>query len=221
MGALKGSISVRRYAVLDPLPADPRQKMTRGIRSHAFLPLDPAAEPDRSIGWVSILDSADADLRADKLFFVAPGGEHLRLALRIDVLKPPTSEVRRQLQSKLAAHEAEHGRPATRREKGLFKDEIVRLLRKRAFPRVRVTDVVWDLDQRRLYFWSQSKSTNEAFVDLFVKSFGLRLEIEGSARWTRAAVDDKALAQLEPTPELWLGFSGLRPLATDVKEDDR
>ena len=221
MGALKGSISVRRYAVLDPLPADPRQKLTRGIRSHLFLPLDPAAELDHSVGWVSILDSADTDLGTDKLFFVAPGGEQLRLALRIDVLKPPPSEVRRQLQSKVAAHEAEHGRPATRREKGLLKDAIVRALRKRAFPRVRVTDVVWDLDLRRLYFWSQSKATNEAFLDLFVKSFGLRLETEGPARWALGAVDKKALAQLEPTRELWLGFTGLRPLDTDVKEDDR
>jgi hypothetical protein len=71
--------------------------------------------------------------------------------------------------------------------------------------------------------WSQSKAVNEAFVDLFVKSFGLRLEIEGPARWVRGAAgsDDKTLAALEPTPELWLGFTGLRPLATDTTEDDR
>jgi hypothetical protein len=80
--------------------------------------------------------------------------------------------------------------------------------------------VVWNLDTARLYFWSQTKSINELFVDQFVRAFGLRLEIDGPGRWTRAAVDKGALAQLEPTPELWQGFAGLRPLSIDAPKED-
>ena len=72
MGALVGSISVRRYKILEPLPADARAKFARGVRAHAFAPLDPKGEHDRSLGWVSLNDYDDADLRADKLFCSAP-----------------------------------------------------------------------------------------------------------------------------------------------------
>jgi DNA recombination-dependent growth factor C len=214
MGALRGSIAVRRYAVLEPLPAEPRRRLVKGLRAHAFMPLDPKSDESRASGWVSILDGDDADLQPEKVFFVAPGGEQLRVALRTDVLKPPASEVRRQVNARAQEMEAAEGRPLSRREKRLLKEEVSRTLRLRAFPRVKVIDVVWDLDGKRVYFWSQTKAANEAFVDAFVKSFGLKLEVEGAARWAHAAADAKALARLEPTRELWFGFPGVRPLAS-------
>ncbi len=218
MGALVGSISVRRYKILDPLPADARAKFARGVRAHAFAPLDPKGEHDRSLGWVSLNDYDDADLRADKLFFVGAGGEQLRVTLRIDVLKPPPAEVRRQLQTRVQTMEAAEARKLSRREKSLLKEEITRALRQRSFPKVKTVDVVWNLDTSRLYFWSQTKAINQVFIEQFVRSFGLRLEVEGPARWSRAAIADELLKKLEPTPELWLGFAGVRPLAT-ARED--
>ena len=221
MGALSGSISVRRYRILDPLPPDARQRFARGLRAHAFAPIDPRTDADRAIGWVCLGAPDDAELRADKLFFVAAGGEQLRVSLRIDVLKPPPDEVRRQLHARVAAREAEEGRKLSRGEKSALKQDVVHKLRQRSFPRVRVVDVVWNLDTARLYFWSQTRSINELFVDQFVRAFGLRLEIDGPGRWTRATVDQALLAALEPTPELWRGFAGLRPLAADGPKEDR
>jgi DNA recombination-dependent growth factor C len=220
MGALKGSISVRRYAVVDPLPADVRRKFLKGLRAHAFLPLDPKGEVDRSSGWVSVLDADDTELSTEKVFFVAAGGEQLRVSLRLDVLKPPGGELRRQANARVAAKEAEEGRPLTKREKRALKEEVARTLRQRAFPRVRVMDLIWHLDAQRIYFWAQSKAANELLLDLFVKSFGLAIEPEGAARWVRATVDAKQVAKLEPTRELWLGFDGVRPLPGVAKEDE-
>src|SRR3954451_12607158 len=132
MGALKGSIAVRRYAVLDPLPGgDVRQKFTRGVKAHVCQPVDPKGDVDRSIGWVSILDNGDLEIRQDKLFFVAPGGEQLRVTLRIETLRPPAAEVRRRLASRAAEMEAAEGRPLTRREKSVLKTEIIRTLKLR------------------------------------------------------------------------------------------
>ena len=219
MGALVGSISVRRYKILDPLPADARAKFARGVRAHAFAPLDPKGEHDRSLGWVALNDYDDADLRADKLFFVGAGGEQLRVTLRIDVLKPPPAEVRRQLQTRVQTMEAAEARKLSRREKSLLKEEITRSLRQRSFPKVKTVDVVWNLDTSRLYFWSQTKAINQVFLEQFVRSFGLRLEVEGPARWSRQTIDEEQLKKLEPTPELWLGFAGVRPLATAQEND--
>jgi DNA recombination-dependent growth factor C len=220
MGALKGSIAVRRYVVLDPLPADPRKRLAKGARAHAFMPVDPKSDSDRSSGWVSILDGDDADLSPDKLFFVAPGGEQLRIALRTDVLKAPAGEVKRQVAARASQIEAAESRALSRREKRLLKEEVARELRLRAFPRVKIVDCVWELDARRVYFWSQTKGANETFVDLFAKSFGLRLDVEGPAKWAHDLAPARLVAALEPTRELWMGFAGVRPLSTGAAVEE-
>jgi hypothetical protein len=220
MGALRGAISVRRYAVLDPLPDDVRRKFVRGIRAHAFLPLDPKAEADRAVGWVSIIDGDDAELTTDKLFFVGQDGEQLRLTMRIDVLKPPAGEVRRQVEARAAEIEAAEKRPLSRREKRMLKEEVARTLRLRTIPRVRLTDVIWDLDERRLYLFSQVRSVCETFVDLFAKSFALKIDVEGPAAFARTSLGKKAAGALEPTEALAFGFPELRPIAQAPIEDE-
>lgn len=219
MGALKGSLSVRRYAVTGALPADVRKKLVRGLRAHTFAPVDPKGDVDQSVGWVSLFDSDDTQLEASSCLFVASGGEQLRVSMRVDVLRPAGAEVRRQLETKVRATEGEHGRKLSKRERRELKDEIIHTLRQRTLPRVRTFDVVWNLDTGRLYFWSQTKSVNELFIDLFTKSFALRLEVEGPTKWARAAVDEATLSRLEPTNELWHGFEGVRPLTSGVVED--
>jgi recombination associated protein RdgC len=213
MGALKGSISVRRYLVLEKPPADARKRLHRGIKAHAFVPIDPKGDVERSAGWVSIQDGDDLELTPEKLFFVsaAPGGgEQLRVTLRIDVLKPPAGEVRRQVAARARVIENAEDRKLSRREKQTLKDEISRTLRLRSLPRTKLTDLVWNLDTGVLYLWSQTKGVNEQFLDLFVKSCALKLDVDGPARWARDA--GPALNKLEPTPELWAGFPGVRPL---------
>ena len=223
MGALKGSIAVRRYLVLEPLPAEHRKRLVKGLRAHAFAPLDPMAEGDRAWGWVTIADEDDADLTAEKVFWVGASGEQLRVGLRTDVLRPPSSEVKRQVAARALSIEIEEGRQVSRREKRLLKDEVIRALRQRAFPRTKTIDVVWNLEAGQLWFFAQSKAGNELFIDHFVKSFGLKLDVDGPARWASAGlgVDLKQLQRLEPTRELWLGFEGVRPLSSDaVAEGD-
>ena len=219
MGALKGSISVRRYLVTDKLPADARKKLVRGLQAHTFTPIDPKTDVDRSVGWVSILDSEDTRLGADATLFVATGGEQLRVSMRMDVLKPSSAEVRRQLDTKARTAETEEKRKLTKRERRELKDEIVRQLRLRTLARVRTFDVVWNLDTGRLYLWSQTKAVNEHFVDLFLRSFSMKLTIEGPSLWARDVAEATALGKLEPTPELWMGFEGVRPLTGNVVEE--
>lgn len=181
MGVRRGSISVRRYVVLDPLPDKPHERFLKGLRAHAFLPIDPQSEIDRSAGWVSLLDGDDADLSNEKLYFAGPSGEQLRVALRLDVLKPPPAEVKRQTAARVQAIEAEEARTLSRRERRTIQEEVARTVRLRAFPRVKLVDLVWDFEASRLYFWSQTKAHNELLLDLFPKSFGLRIEPEGAA----------------------------------------
>ncbi len=207
MPALRGSLTARRYRTTGELPKDVRGRVVRGLRSHAFLPIDPDSDLERSVGWVCLRDSEDVDFSADKVF----SGERVMLGLRIDVLKPPAGEVRREL----GRRERERGKAFSRGEKTALKAEIVRKLRKRSFVRTRVLDVVWTPAQGgskrgagRLHFFSRTKAANEALVELFSKSFGLAIDPEGPAAWATDAGADKK--KPDPTPELLFGFAGRR-----------
>lgn len=216
----KGTIATRRFVVLDPLPQPWEQRFLKGIRAHAFSPIDPASEETMACGWVAPLDDEDADLTAAKLYATGVAGTELRLGLRTDTLKPPTDEVKRQVAARAAAIEAEERRKVSRRERRLLKEEVTRALRQRTFPRRQVVQAVWLLAERRIYLGAQSKSTVERFLDLFVKSFGLRIDVDGPARWAGAVVDLATVKRLEPTRELWAGFAGVRPLSGAVEEEE-
>jgi recombination associated protein RdgC len=235
MGALRGSISVRRYRVFGKLPREIRTRYTKQIRVHAHVPIDPASEVDKSVGWVSAIDPYDADLDADKVFF----GERLVLGLRVDTLKAPPAEVKRILAERAASEEERTGKPLGRRERRVLGQLIERELRARVFPRTRVVDLAWhfgehgqrplvtadgpdeERGQSRLYFWSTSKAANELLLELFPKTFGLELEPEGPGQWARERVKSaRTLANLQPTPELLLGFEEIRRISNAAVEDE-
>jgi DNA recombination-dependent growth factor C len=209
MGILKGSIAVRRFAIRGT-PPEGRAKLVKGIRAHAFAPIDPQSELDRSYGWVALADSEQNDLQTSDIFV----GDSIALTLRVDTLRPPTSQVKRLLKESLA----KLPRKPTSKDKRDAKDLAIRTLRKRAFPASKTYEVVWRLEDQRVLSFTTSKTVTALLVDLFGKSFGCELEPLGPTRVAQAALGDLPEA-LEPTAELIYGFGGLpgRPTAADVE----
>lgn len=213
MGAFSGSITIRRYRVMGSLPRDFRDSFARGVRAHALVPLDPKKNPgeERAIGWCCIHDNEDLDLDFDKFWLDG----RVVLALRIDVIKPSAAEVKRQLRIRQREEEARSKVPLSKAALRNLKEQVIAELRVRTPPKTRVTDVVWNIDEGKLFFHSHSKTTNELFTDLFAQTFGLPLDLEGPGSWAQvlaeqAGLDDE-LAQTNPTPALLGGFAGLRP----------
>ncbi len=202
------SLTVRRYRVLDEIPPNtPGDRFIKGIRAHSFLPLDPQrTESDVSVGWVTTENGDDADLSTSKVFFQ----DQLRVTMRIDSLKVPAAEVKKRLRAESQELEEQEGRPITKRERALLKEGVKRSVRLQSFTASKLVPMVWDLEQRRIYLHSQSKGINETFVELFLKSFGVRIDIEGPGFWA-ATLLGLGVKSLAPTPELWTGFEGLRP----------
>jgi recombination associated protein RdgC len=215
----KGTPATRRFAV-EAVPAGREERFVRGVRAHAFMAIDPVSAEDTSFGWVAPLDDDDVDLTTRKIWHAGANGTELRLGIRTDTLKPPADEVKRQVAQRTAQIEADEGRKLSRRERKGLKEEVTRQLRQRAFPRRNVVQVVWRTEEGRLYLSSPSKKGVERFLDLFAKSFGLKIEEEGAARWAHEAVPAETLKSLEPTRELWMGFAGVRPLSADVSEQE-
>jgi DNA recombination-dependent growth factor C len=208
MGAIKGSVTARRYVVRGKAPEPAR--LTKGARAHALVPIDPASDVERAVGWAGAHDAEDTELSADTLYTV--DGRNLVAQLRVDTLKPPASVVKRMVAKKLR----ELGRKPSRKDKIEAKALVVRELRGRAFPQTRATDVVWQLDSGRVWFFSHGKKLNETFVELFEKSFGVGLTPAGPG----VVAGRQALPQgLEPTLELALGFPGFPGRPVDGDDD--
>jgi len=209
MGALKGSVTVRRFLIKGPEPND-RNRLMKGIRAHALVPIDPRGDVERSHGWAALEDLHDLDLSSEKVFF----GEALALALRVDTLRPPGAVVKRMVEEGLKAL----GRRPTKAEKRAYKAEVVKKLRLQAFPSIRGTDLVWNLDTGRVLFWSHSRRLTDLLLDLFKKSFGLELVADGPGQLTKRA--GLSTAPLAPTAEMVLGFPGLPGRPADMEDAD-
>jgi len=212
MGALAGSIALRRYRVMGAPPADFKESYEKSVRAHALCPVDPTRNEDRSVGWCSLHDENDLELDFSKFYLDG----RILVSLRIDVLKPPAGQVKRLLQQRQRELEAK-GQPLL--SAGALRDLkaiLVAELRQKTPPKVKTVDMVWELDAQRLYFFSHSKGMNETFVGLFAQTFNLPIDLEGPGFWASQLAEDEtdlasALKSARPTPELLQGFIGLRP----------
>lgn len=206
MGALKGTVTVRRYLLRGEQPRD-TARMLKGLRAHAHMPIDPRSDVTRAYGWASVNDLDDTDLDADKVFL----GDTLTVTLRVESLKPPAAAVRKLVAEGIRAL----GRKPSKDEKDALKLQAIRKLRAQILPVNRGHDMVWLLDAGRVLFWSHAKKANELLTDLFHKSFGLELLPDGPGEVARPLLP--ATLPVLPTPEMFHGFPGLpgRPVAAE------
>ncbi len=223
MGALSGSISFRRYRVMGTPPRDFRDTFTNGVRAHALIPLNPKKNPheEKSIGWCSLHDQDDLELDFTKFWFDG----RILLSLRVDVIKPSAGEVKRALAQRVREEEEKRKTKIPKTALRELKDIIVAELRLRTPPKIKTTDMVWNVDQQKLYFFSQSKGPNETFLELFVQSFGMAIDTEGPGSWAQEMAEEQKMEGLlkkaMPTAALLGGFEGLRPGTRPVDELDQ
>ena len=208
MGALHGSVTVRRYLVRGEKPKDPG-RIVKGVRAHALVPIDPRGDAEKVCGWACMDDPDDLDLTAERIFH----GPTVALAVRVDTLTAPAAVVKRLVAERLKAQ----GRRPNRAEKIAAKAEVKKTLRGRYLPVTRAYDLVWQTDNDLAFMWSHSKRINEMAIDLFFKSFGLELVPNGPLFVAgRGAIP----AGLQPTAEMIAGFPGFPGRTPDGDSED-
>ena len=138
MGALNGTVSLRRYRIMGRPPEGYRDRFVKGVRAHALCPLDPHKNPteDRAVGWCSIHDENDIDLDFEKFYIDG----HILLGLRVDTLRPAPAEVKRQMHLRKQEEEAKRKAPLSKAALKDLKEQVMAELRKKTAPQVRTTD---------------------------------------------------------------------------------
>jgi len=175
MSFLKSSTSFTRFRILDEIPADLWASIPEKLRQFAFLDIDDIAE-ERSFGWANFDDMLDTEWKLSP----PEKGDFLTFSLRLDTRRIPPAVIRKHV--RLALRDEEErikalGKKFIGRERKKEIQEQVKLrLMGRFLPIPAEFQVVWNTRTGRVYFASTQTKMIELFLDLFTRTFDLRLE---------------------------------------------
>jgi hypothetical protein len=200
VSARRGSLTLTRLYVKGAPPKDLRKPFLAAIRLRAFQPLKPDDEASEASGWCVLDRPFDLDFDAGKVF----EDRFVLLGFRIDRFRVPAAMVRAQLADEEQKLLSQSKRDRVSRNERLeLRDKILLRLRRKIPPSTRTVDVVWDLDQGLVLFFSHSVRVIADFSALFEKTF--KLELTEDSPYVAAERVDlprallKALDRVEPT----------------------
>lgn len=170
MSLLQGTLSLRRFLVLGPVPSE--ADLLEGLRQDAFRPFEDGTEEER-LGW--------CDWR--NLLITPPEGEWVvqeRFAifgLRVDTRKVPGALLKAMVELRLQNLQKEKDLAFIGKEARIsLQDEVKAELLMKVLPTPRTAEVAWDLKGGMLWTTASSSTMQSALTGLFIKSFGCELQ---------------------------------------------
>jgi DNA recombination-dependent growth factor C len=171
MGVLSSSVSITRYRVQGEIEDAFMETVTAALKNNTIREID--NEPDdKSVGWTSFQNPFKPDFEGSSFVI----GTHLIFSLRIDKKTLPAKVVDKQVKMAIAKRLEQSEREALHRnEKSEIKDEVLRRLYMRVPATPNMYDLIWNYEQKVLWFFTNLKAANEELETLFSKSFKLSL----------------------------------------------
>jgi len=171
MTLLSSSVSVTRYRV-DGTPEAPALEAIReGLIKNTFKDFDADHSEDMT-GWTSFENPFLPDFQ-DSSFMI---GTYLVFSLRLDKKSIPPKVIKKHIAVEMARRlEIKPRSFLTGDEKQAIRDHVIQTLARRIPAVPSIYDVIWNLEESRLWFFTNLKAPNEALVTLFIKSFDLSL----------------------------------------------
>ena len=200
MPALRGSLTYARFFVDGDVPEDFREKFMRSIRLRAMKPLEADdADLERS-GWCKVGEPFEIELRYEDVFY----NEYVNLGLRTDKWRLPASMLKQRVREAEAAYLEKKGRERLgRAEKTELKEVVARKLRKETSPATRMIDLSWSMNEGVVRFFTHAEKAGAQMMELFTKTFGLRLVPEApytlATRLGLSKAQESAWQELETT----------------------
>jgi DNA recombination-dependent growth factor C len=172
MSFINGSAHIARFLVNGTLPENYAEELPKRIFRYAFKHLDENSDEERATGWVSIMDMFNSQL-TEREFLHDP---YVALSWRIDTRRVPSRALkehcRKAEEDIKRMHDAEYLPKKQRQE---IREGVLIQLLKRAIPRSRTYDMVWNLNTGVVLFGSPSNRIGGEFAEFFYKTFELHL----------------------------------------------
>jgi hypothetical protein len=170
MGLLSSAVSINRYRVEGELKRPILDNIAKGLRLNAFVELDDLSE--KSVGWTSFQSPFRPQFRGSSFVFEP----YQVFSLRVDKKIVPPKVFKKYFALESAQYLEKTGRSfVTREEKGMLKEKVLAELRSRIPATPEVYDLIWQYEERTVWFFSLLKAANEELETLFAQSFNLTL----------------------------------------------
>ena len=169
MSILQGTVSLKRFLVLGPVPDG--TDLRSGLEQDQFRPFQDGLEEER-MGWCDwrnpLITPPDENWVSQDRFAV--------FGLRMDTRRVPPTLLKAHVDLRLQALQKEKDLAFIGKEARIsLADEVkVELLRK-VLPSPKVVEVAWDLKGGLLWTTASSSKAQGALVSLFIKSFGCEI----------------------------------------------
>lgn len=170
MSLLQGTLSLRRFLVLGPVPTE--VELLEGLKQDAFRPFEDGLEEER-MGWCDwrnlLIAPPDEDWVTQERFAI--------FGLRQDTRRVPSALLKAQVELKLQGLQKEKDLAFVGKEaRTSLQDEVKAELLMKVLPIPKISEVAWDLKGGMLWTTASSTKTQSALIGLFIKSFGLELQ---------------------------------------------
>lgn len=171
MGITSSSVSITQYRVEGKPAAPVLETVAAGLQQHAIAEIDenPA---DKSVGWTSMQHPFRPDFSGSNFVY----GSYLIFALRVDrkIISPKMlkKHVIKETDKRLRASGRDF---LSRSEQKIITDHVVNRLILRMPSTPFIYDVIWNVEESQVWFFSNLKSANEDLQALFLRSFNLTL----------------------------------------------
>lgn len=172
MGAINGTLTYKVFYVQGQPEEGWQERFVERVRQNAFKALTPEGEEETSVGWVPVSRPLHVDFDIHTILY----DHFINIALRQDKYALPTSLLKAHLEEAELEYMMQHGKERLSKfEREDIKVMVKRRLKERQLPRMKVTDMSWDLRGGRVRFWNQSNTLCELFQGYFEDTFGLKL----------------------------------------------
>lgn len=171
MGLLSSSVSITRYKVDGKIDDPLIENIAKGLKKYSIHEIDNDSH-EKMIGWTSFDNPFQPDFKGASFSI----GTDLVFSLRIDKKTIPSKVVQKHVVIETAKRLEETGREfLSKNEKKMIKDHVINLLYLKIPSTPNIYDIVWNYEDKRLWFFSNLKRANEELETLFTKSFNLIL----------------------------------------------
>lgn len=171
MGIQSPSVSITRYRVMGELERPRMETILRGLKKHVITEIDGDAS-ETAAGWTAFHRPFEPDFEGQSFVY----GALIVFSLRIDRKSLPSKLLHKHFMLASTRRLAETGqRFLSRHEKQQLREQVSERLLQRVPAIPHLYDVVWNLEQQTVSFFSNLKAANEMLETLFARSFGVSL----------------------------------------------
>ncbi len=171
MSILSSSVSITRYRVHGKIDSPVIETVGNGLNKHIISEIDDQSS-DRTTGWTSFAKPFQPDFSGSSFVY----GPYFVFALRIDKKNIPSKVIKKHYTLEADLRMTQSGRQfLSKTEKKQLKDHVINVLSLRIPATPNVYDVIWNYEEKKLWFFSNLKAANEELETLFSQSLKLAL----------------------------------------------